>query len=174
MDAFHLAQADGVHRLGRQVEGGEVAHLEGVQRAPVGQVRRGDGGARVRDVVVAHEGEEIAVGRHHGVADGGPAGLAQPLALALGHRRREARERFPEDAASDVVDDVHGDRIGEAPHHHARQGVAGGDALAQQLGVLARVGREGAQPRDVVVVVLQGGERHLLGQPREIGVRPRR
>src|SRR5260370_12921136 len=61
-----LGEVERMHLLGREVEGGEVAHAVGVPGAAVGQVRSADRRARVRDVVARHElqrSEERRVGK---------------------------------------------------------------------------------------------------------------
>ena len=177
-DPRDLAEADLVHLLRRQVEGGEPAHLVRVVGLPVRQVGGADGLPGPRQVLADEEVVETLVGRHDRVRNRG-LGIGQdPLAVHLSHRRRHLLERRPEGAVLRVVDDVGGDRVLVALEGHSRQGEAALDPRAHVALLLLEVGRDRPHPGDVVVVVVRCPERHRAmhpGEPHvEAGVRVER
>ena len=163
-DAFDFLEADLVDLLRRQVGRRVLADVVLVVRAPVGKVVRAEGRARVREVLVVEEGEEIAVAGDGPLHDRLASFFAQPLALIGRDGWRELLERRPEDALRDVVDDVRRHRLVVAGERRARHREPALDPHPHQLDLFVDEPPPLPQPADVVLVVLDGSERHVLRQ----------
>jgi len=84
---------------------------------------------------------------------------------------RELDERFPEDAPGRIVHNMRNDRVVVAFERCARNGHAAFQPETHQCDLLANVSRPRFQSADVVLVIFDGGERHLLREAREAGVK---
>jgi hypothetical protein len=112
-----------------------------------------------RQVLAGEEVLEAAVGRDHASGDRGARLARQALAVGGEDRRRHPAERREEGALLGVVHDLLGDLGRHALHHHAGMDDALLHPLAQQLGGLRHVGRQGAQAGDPRAVVVRVAER---------------
>jgi hypothetical protein len=175
-DALHLRQPGGVHRIGRQVERGKVAHAVLVEGPPVGQFGSRDAVARRRAVLASHEIEQLAVTRHDRLADRRPRRGSQLVPLGRAERRRGlARgipERLEEDALVGICCQVRADRLLHPLQGDRWRQVAGLYAGAHQADVLLGVALEAFQAGDVIGVILGVIERHQQVQVGEGEVEP--
>ena len=138
-DAPHLVQADPVNVVRAQGGGGVLAHQEGVQRAAPRHGPQAVFGAGGRQVGVAHEVVQPAIGRDHACLDGLHIGGLKPVPVGLGHALGEVSDRAVEDAVGGPVDQVGGQLRQHPFHDDARLDDAVGQPLAHagdgQVGV---------------------------------------
>jgi hypothetical protein len=97
----------------------------------------------------------------------------RPLAVGGGEGRREVGERFVEVAFLRRRDGVRCGGGVDAGDRHPRRRHAAREAAAHERDRLVEDARKLAQPREVVLVVLDRRERHLVGELRELGVEAR-
>ncbi len=100
-----------------------------------------------REVVAAEDFEEGGIGRVDLVADDLANSLAILLGGDLGHRRNDRLRDRDREEPIELLDGS----LGDDP----RGGEAGGEALAQDVGVGCHVGRVGPQPRDEFLQALR-------------------
>ncbi|MNM60822.1 hypothetical protein D3C81_721140 [compost metagenome] len=92
IDARHFGQADVVYLLCRHVTGDELADLGLVELATIGKIAGAGGGARTHQVLPAHEGQQVGVGRHHFLQHRLASFLTQLAADRFGNRAGNAVE----------------------------------------------------------------------------------
>ena len=122
-----LLQPGAVYVVGGQRQRGVGADVERVPVRAVGQRGTADAHARRGQVLVAHEGVQLAVGGHDAGRDQFAVHRLQRIAPGTGC---EPADRPPEHALPRIVDDVDLELRQQATREHARQHHACGDAAA--------------------------------------------
>ncbi len=153
MDLRDLAQAHGVYLRGRQVGGGVLPHLECVVGLAVGQRLRGDAGAAMRQIVMVEVLRELPVRRRDFLGDRRLGRGAQPRLLACGNDVRHLLEGLVERTARRIGDNIGGDLVRHALHHHLRLRHPVRDPLLEKRDRLIHVWLEALQTMEEVAVI---------------------
>jgi hypothetical protein len=160
--ASSIGDAQLVDRLRLHVEGGELVDLGAIVVAAVGQVRRRDGGAHARDVLGAHEVQQLEVRRLHHFADDRDRLLAQGRLPRRRHERHVAEGGVEETRFRGRRRD-RGDRGVASLHGDARRGETAAHPGTHLVHLLVEVARDVAHLREPVLVVGQGTKRAARG-----------
>jgi hypothetical protein len=170
VDRRHLAQADGVDLVGREVERGVFADLLAVIRLAIGQGFGGQRGARLRHVFVAEERQQLRVGGNHVVGDRRARLRPQRIGVLRRHRRRHMRERRVQRAVLGSLQPGHGGDGRVTPvEHRARHGEAARQPQAHVGDFLVHPRRDLFQPRDVIAVLRLGAQVVALQDVAHVG-----
>ena len=148
--------------VGIHIEGGELADFRAVVVAAVGEIRGGNAGAHRRNVLGAHELEQLDVGRLHHVVDDRDR-LRPQARLSRGGYAHHVAERRIEEARLGRRLGHRGDRGIAALHGDARGREAALHTGAHLVHFLVEVTRDVAHQRDPVLVVGEGAERPPRG-----------
>ena len=108
------------------------------------------------------EVEEFAIADDDTIRDRRASFAAQLLLLGNGNRHRKLVERKPENALRGVVDHMRRDCRVIALERRARHGHSALQAQAHERDFLAHISRPGIETADVVFVILDCLQRHLL------------
>ena len=154
----HLVEADAVDFLCRQVESRILPDLLRVIGLAIGKFAGAEGGAGLREIFVAKEGEPVGIGRRDIVADRCTAGCPETFLFGFGNAARHVGKWLPERAFFRLVHDIGGDGDIAAFQRNPRHREPAREACFCVGGLLGEISRNVLHPADVVLVFLYRGE----------------